>query len=176
MPPVSDEAKQEVKRAYFELNSRPEFMDKIGLLFDGADTTMVKIDKSNQTWSLKLDPECFSDWFRLTRRVHSWVTRFVNNCRVNREHRLSGELTIEEIRDSEKIFIIKVAFKEELVKSCHELGRHNAGTNQTLSALSTKYWIIAARELEWEKECAVCLRKRAKQVMAPLPLCRLQSS
>ena len=68
-----------------------------------------------------------------------------------------------------------------IVKSYHELGRHNAGTNQTLSALSAKYWIIAAREeiLEWEKECAACLRKRAKyakQVMAPLPLCRLQPS
>jgi len=40
---------------------------------------------------------------------------------------------------------------------------------------------VAAREeiLKWEKECAACLRKKAqcaKQVMAPLPLCRLQSS
>ena len=33
------------------------------------------------------------------------------------------------------------------------MGNHNAGTNQTLSALSTKYWIMAAREeiAEWEK-------------------------
>jgi len=56
-----------------------------------------------------------------------------------------------------------------------------AGTNQTLSSLSIRYWIIAAREeiLEWEKECAVCKRKKAqcvKQIMALLPLCRLQSS
>ena len=49
LPPVSDEAKQEVKRVYFELNSQPEFMDGIGSWFDGADTTMVTIDKSNQT-------------------------------------------------------------------------------------------------------------------------------
>ena len=57
-----------------------------------------------------------------------------------------------------------------IVKSYHELRKHNAGTNQTLSTLSAKYWIIAAREeiLEWEKECATCLRKKAKQVMAPL--------
>ena len=63
----------------------------------------------------------------------------------------------------------------------HELGKHSTGTNQTLSSLSTKYWIVAAREeiLQWEKEYAACLRKKeqcTKQVMAPLPLCRLQSS
>ena len=63
----------------------------------------------------------------------------------------------------------------------HEHGKHSAGNNQTLSSLSTKYWIVAAREeiLEWEKGCAACLRKKAqcvKQVMAPLPLCKLQSS
>ena len=54
------------------------------------------------------------------------------------------------------------------------MGNHNAGTNQTLSALSTKYWIVAAREeiAEWEKECAACIRRKAKcakQIMAPLP-------
>ena len=103
LPPVSDEAKQEVKRAYCELNSQ---QDRIGSLSDGVDTMMVAIDKSNQAWSWRLDPECFSDWFRLT-RVYSWVTRFVNNCRVNKEHRLSGELTIEEIKDSEKMLIKK---------------------------------------------------------------------
>ena len=45
-----------------------------------------------------------------------------------------------------------------IVKSYHELGKHNAGTNQTLSALSAKYWITAAREeiLEREKECCSC--------------------
>ena len=66
-------------------------------------------------------------------------------------------------------------------KMHHELGKHSTGTNQTLSSLSTKYWIVAARKeiLQWEKEYAACLRKKAqctKQVMAPLPLCRLQSS
>ena len=40
-----------------------------------------------------------------------------------------------------------------IAKHHHELGSHNAGTNQTLSLLSSKYWIIAAREeiIEWEK-------------------------
>ena len=67
-----------------------------------------------------------------------------------------------------------------IVKYYHERGNHNAGTNQTLSALSTKYWIIATREeiIEWEKECAACLRRKAKcakQIMAPLPVNRLMS-
>ena len=61
------------------------------------------------------------------------------------------------------------------------MGHHNAGTNQTLSALSTKYWIIAAREeiAEWEKQCAICIKRKAKcakQIMAPLPLNRIKSS
>ena len=42
-----------------------------------------------------------------------------------------------------------------IVKHHHKLGSHNAGTNQILSLLSSKYWIIAAREeiIEWEKVC-----------------------
>ena len=37
-------------------------------------------------------------------------------------------------------------------KYYHEMSNHNAGTNQTLSALSTKWWIMAACEeiVEWE--------------------------
>ena len=68
-----------------------------------------------------------------------------------------------------------------IVKHHHELGNHNAGTNQTLSLLSSKYWIIAAREeiIEWEKQCAFCKRRKARnanQIMAPLPLNRLETS
>ena len=33
-----------------------------------------------------------------------------------------------------------------IVKCYHELGNHKAGVNQTLSLLSSKYWMIAARE------------------------------
>ena len=59
------------------------------------------------------------------------------------------------------------------MKNYHVMGNHNAGTNQTLSALSTKYWIMAAREkiAQWENECAACIRRKAKcakQIMAPL--------
>ena len=43
-----------------------------------------------------------------------------------------------------------------------------------LSKLSSKYWILAGREVirDWEKKCAYCQRQKAlpaKQVMAPLP-------
>ena len=68
-----------------------------------------------------------------------------------------------------------------IVKHHHELGNHVTGTNQILASLSTRYWIIAAREaiLEWEKECAMCQKRKAKiaqQIMAPLPLNRLTMS
>ena len=63
----------------------------------------------------------------------------------------------------------------------HEKGNHNSGTNQTLSLLSTKYWIIAAHEetIDWERECATCKRRKAKQAeqsMAPLPANHLKPS
>ncbi len=66
-----------------------------------------------------------------------------------------------------------------IVKHFHELGNHASGTNQTLAALSARYWVISGREVirEWEKECADCRRRKAKackQVMAPLPTSRLQ--
>ena len=68
-----------------------------------------------------------------------------------------------------------------IIKHHHELGGHSTGTNQTLSFLSSKYWILAAREaiIEWERECGVCKRKTARnalQIMAPLPLNRLKTS
>ena len=45
-----------------------------------------------------------------------------------------------------------------IVKEFHERGNHATGTNQTLAALSTRYWLLAGREeiREWEKECLVC--------------------
>ena len=66
-----------------------------------------------------------------------------------------------------------------IVKHYHEAGHHITGTNHTLSNLSTKYWIPAAREeiRQWEKECNECKRRKAKaaqQIMAPLPRVRLQ--
>ena len=68
-----------------------------------------------------------------------------------------------------------------IVKEFHEKGRHATGTNQTLSALSARYWIVSAREVirEFEKACAECRRRKAKaceQSMAPLPISRLKMS
>ena len=68
-----------------------------------------------------------------------------------------------------------------IVKDFHEKGNHASGTNQTLAALSARYWVISGREVirECEKECAECRRRKAKicqQVMAPLPLSRLKTS
>ena len=68
-----------------------------------------------------------------------------------------------------------------IVKEFHEKGLHASGTNQTLAALSARYWIMSGRELirEWEKKCAECRQRKSKaceQIMAPLPLSRLESS
>ena len=68
-----------------------------------------------------------------------------------------------------------------IIKDAHEKGKYAFGTNQTLATLSSRYWIISAREAirEWERECAECRRRKARaaqQIMAPLPLARLQTS
>ena len=198
-------------------------------------------DNNHSSW--RLDAKRYSNWQRLI-RVQSWVNRFIHNCCVNEEHKVKGELTLNELSDAEKQIIRdaqKETFSEEylalqkgtkltmssklfglcpkldedgvirlntrlqyaeflpydvrhpivlpqkhwvtklIVKYFHEKGNHNAGTNQTLSLLSTKYWIIAAREKikEWERECATCKRRKAKQaeqIMAPLPINRLKPS
>ena len=68
-----------------------------------------------------------------------------------------------------------------IVKEFHERDNHASGTNQTLAALSSRYWVVSGREVirEWERQCAECRRRKAKacqQIMAPLPLARLKSS
>ena len=68
-----------------------------------------------------------------------------------------------------------------IIKDAHEKGNHAFGNNQTLAILSARYWIISAREAiqEWERECAECRHWKAKvrqQIMAPLPLARVQTS
>ena len=66
-----------------------------------------------------------------------------------------------------------------IVRQHHNDGGHVAGTNQTLALLSSKYWVISAREVirECERECTRCRLLKTKpiqQVMAPLPKVRLQ--
>ena len=68
-----------------------------------------------------------------------------------------------------------------LVNVYHEKGNHATGTNQTLAALYTKYWILSGREVirEWEKECAECRRRKTKpcqQIMWQLPTAGLKTS
>ena len=65
--------------------------------------------------SRRLDAKRYSNWQRLT-RVQSWVNRFIHNCCVNEEHRVKGELTLNELNDAEKQIIRdaqKEAFFEE---------------------------------------------------------------
>ena len=67
-----------------------------------------------------------------------------------------------------------------IIKDTHEKNQHG-GTNQVLVHLSSRYWIVSAREAirEWEKECFMCRPRKvppAKQVMAPLPELRTQKS
>ena len=67
-----------------------------------------------------------------------------------------------------------------IVKYHHDKGEHVCGTNQTLSAMSVKYWIISGREeiRQYETDCYECKRHKAKtgqQLMAPLPEIRLKA-
>ena len=190
-----------------------------------------------------LRPNAYSSWLRL-KRILAWVNRFIGNCSKRAEHRLTGELLSDELKQAE-IQLVKFTqtaeFREEwkalsngkslpsgsrllglnpkidddglirsdgrlkyakflsydvrfpvilprnswvtklLVKEYHEKGNHATGTNQTLAALSTRYWILSGREVirEWEKECAECRRRKSKpcqQIMAPLPTARLKTS
>ena len=64
-----------------------------------------------------------------------------------------------------------------IVKHYHEQ-RYHAGTNDTLAALSERFWVEAAREeiRDWEAQCMVCRKRKARtaeQIMAPLPKSRL---
>ncbi|XP_071095649.1 uncharacterized protein [Haliotis cracherodii] len=203
---------------------------------------LVSIQKPDlATW--RLDPSRFSSWRKLT-RVNAWIFRFLHNCSTSDDYKMKGELTVEEIADSEHRIIADAqteAFASEyatllsgkmlassskllalqpqldengvmrlsgrlgdaeclplgarfpiilprrswvtklIIKQYHEDGKHVLGTNQTLAAVSSKYWIISAREAirEWEKECARCNRDKAKPaypMMAPLPKMRLRKS
>ncbi|XP_064637073.1 uncharacterized protein LOC135493580 [Lineus longissimus] len=65
-----------------------------------------------------------------------------------------------------------------IVQAYHEQGHHVAVTNQTLAALSAKYWIIRGREevRDGEANCNFCKRRKARivnQVVAPLPKSRV---
>ena len=185
----------------------------------------------------RLNPSRYSNWIRLV-RVQAWVYRFLENSKLSKDVRTSGDLTSEEVLDNiikkcqqetfrmeykalqlgkplgrqSKLLPLKPKIDEDglirsdgrlkyaeylsfdvrfpiilprkhwvtklIVKHYHEAGNHSAGTNQVLSQLSTRFWIISGREeiREWEKQCSVCKRQKAKaatQIMAPLPAIRV---
>ena len=62
-----------------------------------------------------MDEKRYSNWQRLI-RVRLWVNRFIHNCYVNEEHKVKGELTLNELSDAEKQIIRDVqkeVFSEE---------------------------------------------------------------
>ncbi|XP_065941558.1 uncharacterized protein [Magallana gigas] len=64
-----------------------------------------------------------------------------------------------------------------IIKYHHEKGKHVTGTNHTLSMISSRFWIISAREeiRKWERQCNKCCRNKARpaeQLMGPLPSIR----
>jgi hypothetical protein len=203
--------------------------------------TMLTSNYTAVRLSDRLDPTRYSDWRRLT-RVQAWVLRFANNCRVSSPDRVGGEISCDELKESEilllkacqqetfsdeyrallqqkslpthsKLTVLNPQLDEDglmrsnsrlvnaeilpyearypiilprkhhitqlIVKLEHEQGAHVCGTNQILSSLSNKYWIMSAREAirEWERSCMQCKRRTAKtatQIMGPLPHSRLK--
>jgi hypothetical protein len=70
---------------------------------------------------------------------------------------------------------------ELIAKYYHDNGNHARGTNGVLADISTKYWIISAREeiRSWESKCNECKKRKAKatiQIMSPLPHSRLDTT
>ena len=98
----TEQATKEIKKKYVKVNQLCE--NGTQALMDVQSITMVALDKSNHDLSWRLHPECFSSWKRYT-RVYSWVMRFINNCHINKEHRVKGELSLDEIRDAKKLII-----------------------------------------------------------------------
>ena len=109
---VSPHAMEEVKRKYQEVSNPCGTSILRG---EAQGLTMVVVEKPDNETCWRLNPEQYSSWSRVI-KVYSWVVRFVNNCRIDREHRIIGELTVNEIIDSEKQMIKnaqKKAFLDE---------------------------------------------------------------
>ena len=66
-----------------------------------------------------------------------------------------------------------------IIGDLHRELNHCAGTNQLLSRLGQKYWILCGRQAtrHYETQCLECRRRKAKgitQIMAPLPSFRFE--
>jgi len=93
--------------------------------------------------------------------------------------RSDGRVTYAEfLPDDVKHPIILHWVTKLTVKHHHEFGNHNSCTNQIISSLSTRFWIITTREAAIEEcmMCQWCKTKAAQQIMAPLPLKRFSTS
>ena len=66
--------------------------------------------------NFRLEHARFSSWTRLT-SIHAWILRFVQNCQLPCQVRKEGELSPQEILESEGI-IIKEAQKESFPEEC----------------------------------------------------------
>ena len=62
-------------------------------------TTNITSDEEKSLW--RLDPKCFSNWVRLI-KVHAWINRLISNSLEGEEHRTKGEVTLNELSDTEK--------------------------------------------------------------------------
>ena len=105
-----------------EYERQEERKTKSGTPLKGVKTSFQKLDNTlitvkivePATW--RLDPKRFSSCLRL-KRIRAWVNRFIDNCAQPRQKRTNGELTVEEIDDSENQLIQLVqldAFSDEM--------------------------------------------------------------
>ena len=62
---------------------------------------LLSVCKENSWY---LNPSRFSSWLPLTRLL-AWIFHFLENCRIAKETRSYGELTVEEIKDAETYII-----------------------------------------------------------------------
>ena len=213
----------EERKNYRKKNTRDKEEESIENK-ETPERTMTAVNANNvQSW--RLQPTLFSSWQRMV-RIRAWVNRFIINCR-NADNRIRGELTPDEIRETENAIIAEAqreSFPLELhslqsgkelpknskllglrprlhedglirsngrlqyaeflpfdvcfpiilprkhwvtkllVKYYHEQGCHIGGTNQTLTDISSRFWIVSGREevRDWEKECSECRRRNAK--------------
>ena len=72
--------------------------------------TLLSQDQMNMTFLDRLKPSQHSNWARLI-RVQTWVLRFINNSQLTGENRKQGELSADEIQESE-LLIIRICQQE----------------------------------------------------------------
>ena len=155
---------------------------------DTKDLSMEEIKDSQMQLIKKLQQDEFIEEYKclLKKRevqTNSKIISLYPKLDENGIIRSSGRLENAEYLDYDTkypIILPRGAWITKLiVRDYHDKGQHVSGTNQTLAKLSTKFWIIRAREeiREYENQCYECKRRKARctnQLMAPLPAIRLK--